>query len=447
MKTKIAALVLSVLFLGSCQLMNPVPAEVNPNGVSLSNLIVQVPSSLSGEGDSRTLDSNQWVAGSVEAYYRFARDQVKIGAVSARFVKNLVAKLESITLASGKKLVGSKISFEHTNTEGTLKTAWSSLGGESYRLEQWSNDNKSLELTLNYRLDSNETTQVSGTMTVNVANTDWALPPTGEKRPDWIQVKFDSSRSGSAWIEIAVQGYRAMADIGETGLQNTIIQLTRDADGGVSAVSQTRVGLSRHFVWNGYTKNESNSEFVNANASAETRYYSFLGRATPENKATVSLALPTAGYAPSTLFTDYAIGKVISQLFYDRIVKNYDFDGAKDTTSDEGLEVLAILKLFDPSIDTLTPASNTPQSLLAALKRTQTALNNAQTPSSIVDFFVDMMQVENPAYFEGQTYKSNGATAPASWLTATQLEGLVPLSQEAVDNLALNYDFGVTPSF
>ena len=239
--------------------------------------------------------------------------------------------------------MGTTMNITYTSPDGAEKAAWTSLGNDSYSLELWKREEtdpvwaKFLELRLTYYLDSTSDTQVEGTVVTNV-HSDWDTAPQGQKHPDWVRIDFDSNRNGAGWMRVSIQGYRNFPDIGSGNTQNTVIELTKDADGAVSVVSTARVPGSRHlWVFVLANQNGSDQEVLNtASSTPETRYYIFAGRGNAQNRASVSLALAKDGYTESTVFSDYSIGRVIGRLFADRLINDYDFDGDSDTDIDEG---------------------------------------------------------------------------------------------------------------
>ncbi len=438
-------MVLSALALVACNPLNTTTATLDPTSVKVSSALFSIPSSLSGAapagttaGSSRSLLSDALVNQTVESYYGYTRAQILIGSLVADFVKTFVVAIEAFKV-NGQSIIGQSISYDGIVSQpGSLNpVVWTSLGDGRYKFEQYkkaavdATPEKVFVLNLAYRLEGLETV-VAGTMVIDVSKTDWSTPPAGEKAPDWLKVSFDSAKGGKTWMSLELQGYRSFKDLGVDGTQNTIIELTRDSQGTVTAVSNSMVKNSRHFVWNGYTQDTNGAEVLNTSSTGETRFYVFQGMATPENKATVSMAMAVDNYDPAKLYTDYAIGAVVQKFIRDRIVNNYDFDGKSDGAGDEGTEIMNMLNQL-PDV-ALTNASS-PAEILAALKATP----DGYRTDGVIDFLIGIMSVENPAYFAQNAYQSNGATTPLGFHTPADLNDLVPITETSVEGLNITF--------
>lgn len=446
-----------LLLLASCDLSiftgtAKTPAAISPSTVTVSAAIVAVPSSLSGDTTVRTLNSDSWVSGSVQSFYAYARDQVKVAARAAISVKTLIEAVE----ATG--LIGQSVNLTKFNSTTQEKYSWKSLGGDAYLLEKWvaagaaaGEGSKSFELRLTYRLDAEGVTQVAGDF---IWNPDAGVVQTAvlkeEVGAQWVKIDFDSAKNGQVWTKVSVQHYRSFKDIGYDNFQNTIIELTRNSLGEVTATGNSVVPGSRHFVWNGYSKADA-GDTLNTAAASETRYYLFAGKAKSGDKASVRLAMPTDNYTASTVYSDYAIGAVLKQLFRDRLVKDYDF-GGKGQASDLGHAIMANLNTLNTGtgqqLDTVNYENNTPAQVLQALKDAQAKLVSLnQSANDMIDFLVSIMGVENPAYFAASTYLTNGSAAPSGYFAPSELDDLPAISEAAVDGLSLGFLAAAAPTF
>jgi hypothetical protein len=201
--------------------------------------------------------------------------------------------------------------------------------------------------------------------------------------PEWIKVEFDSDAdgAGTSSLVISLTGFRTQADIGTANFEQAIIKLTKGSDGVVTLGSIIKVPNSRHFVWNGYTKDTTtNTDTLNTAVTGETRYYCAAGRSSADGtKATVHLGIPTA-VAAATVFADYGLGALIGQLFADRLNNNYDFDGTADTAYDQGGELIAALNSINPGdkdLATGSPAVNTAAKVREALVSAQSLVTTS----------------------------------------------------------------------
>lgn len=458
------SLILAVAALASCELLTgPAPkpaAKVDPSALKVSGSLITVPSSLTGTagslgalGSTRTEASDLLVKASVSSYYSYARNQVEIGAQVADYLKQLIQNLEAVKIGT-RPLIGLDFNYDGVANDPAKvdPVKWTSLGDHAYTLEVFRRKGdgveKSAHLDLKYRLEG-ETTQVSGSLTVNVALSEWDPPQEGEKHPDWIRAAFDSSREGKTWMKLEVQGYRSFKDLGSTALQNTILELTRDSLGTVSATSSSVVPHSRHFVWNGYL-DANPGETLNTAAPGETRYYIFRGLASGENKSTVSLAMAKENYDPSTVFADYSIGKVLAQLFRDRLVNNYLFNVEDaDSTGNKVMDTLnSINKTSDPvgpQLSYAPGAQSTPAEVAASLGAVQTTDFYKNSPlmnegsRTVIEYLDSVMKVSNPAYFDSLVFQSYGASTPAGFPAPADVEKLTPVAKAAVDDLSLGF--------
>lgn len=440
MRTRSVAFTLVLAALAaSCSLFQT-PAE-NPVAfaVPASGAVVLIPGSLSGEDEAassssaRSALSDAWVGSTVEAYHAFARGQVRFASQAARFLKTLLSDLEAVEGPRGGKLIGSEVSLTLSGPE--RKLAWTHLGERNYRLEVWTQDEtpevwaKALELTLAYRQTASGAWAVSGSLMTIPVRAGWDLPPTGEKRPEALRASFDSDRNGETWMRLEVEGYRSFADLEAGALQNTLLEATRNSAGTVSVVSLTRLEGSRHFVWNGYLDSASGADVLNPEAAPVTEYYAFRGQANADNQATVELGFPTE-----------SLGTRMARLFTERLNNNYDFNAAADTDSDEGREVLAVLAQFSTAALDLETYDNSPETVAQALEDTQTALaDRTDEERLIVDFLVDLFQVQNLSYFQGTSYQGQGE-APEGYPAPATVTSLSPMELASVDTLDLAYE-------
>lgn len=229
-------------------------------------------------------------------------------------------------------------------------------------------------------------------------------------------------------MRLEIQGYRSFADIG-ANVQNTIIELTKDSSGLVTATSNSLVPGSRHFVWDGYTKTTASEEELNLGSTPETRYYIFQGKATADNKSTIQLAMAKGDYTDATVYTQYSIGEVLKKLFGERVINNYDFNGSDPNGT--GDEILSLLNTYaDPQVSD----TSTPSEILAALLDTQEALS--ASPEVLVDYLVAIMQVSNPACFNALTYQNHGSVLPGY---PTDLTDLEVITKGTVDGLNISF--------
>lgn len=92
-------------------------------------------------------------------------------------------------------------------------------------------------------------------------------------------------------------------------------------------------------------------------------------------------------------------------------------------------------------------STNTAAEPLAALVAAQADL---PTANDNVDFLVDIMSVENPAYFDSTTCQSYGPSAPSGWpsLSDAEAQALLPSgAQAAVDSMDIAFEDDSPPGF
>ena len=433
--------VLGAILLG-CTQGSP-GATTKPSGAFFS-----IPTSLTGPNGSsglhaRTLTSDGWVTASVERYYGMVRDQVRFGAAVAQSLKSLLRDLEQVKIGDAY-LLDSETDTTHISGDGR-KFRWTTETAGSFYLEIWAaDDSKSLELRF-----TRTGTHYAGTAVASPASLGWADPAPPIEKPLWVKAEFDTDSDGlgTARLDLSAQAFRYHGDL-SPGLENGSLVLTRDATGFVQLGSVIRGEGSRHFLWNGYTRDASNEEVLNTGATAETRYYVAAGIANTANQATVYLGIPLDPIG-TTVFTDNGIGTLVGQLYADRLNNDYDFVGSTEIlTYDEGHEIIAILNTINsdtPHLDT-TIYDNTAAEVKAALQAAQT--NLGASPNDYVDYLLSMMSVTNPAYFLESTYQGYGATVPTGWPTLTEPNAfsLLP-AQASVDSMAINFESVLPPGF
>jgi hypothetical protein len=405
----------------------------------VSSAFFDVPTSLTGASDprspgSRSIESDAMVRSTIGSYYAMVRGQVAFGVEAARSLKALLVQLEHVKIGDSY-LLDSETSLTHTAADGR-KYRWTTEAPGTFFLEVWAADGtKSLELRF-----TRAAARYSGTAVASPSSLGWAEPAAPAKLPDWVSVDFDtdSDGSGTARLEVSAEDFRYHGDL-DPGLENALMVLTRDSIGVVRLGSVVRGDNSRHFVWNGYTRDASNVEVLNTGASSETRYYVAAGTATADNHATVYLGIPLAP-VDATVFVASGVGSLVGDVFAARLNNDYDFDGPSlDPGLDHGHEIIDALNTINSS-SPLLDFDNTAAETLAALVAAQ---GNLGTPSLTVDYLAGIMAVENPACFDSTTVTAWGAATPAGWpvLAEADARALLPASgQAAVDAMSISFE-------
>jgi hypothetical protein len=371
------------------------------------------------------------------------RDQVRFWSAVAQSLKSLLLDLEQVKIGDAY-LLDSETDTTHISGDGR-KFRWTTETAGSFYLEIWAaDDSKSLELRF-----TRTGTHYAGTAVASPASLGWADPAPPIEKPLWVKAEFDTDSDGlgTARLDLSAQAFRYHGDL-SPGLENGSLVLTRDATGFVQLGSVIRGEGSRHFLWNGYTRDTSNEEVLNTGVTAETRYYVAAGIANTANQATVYLGIPLNPIG-TTVFTDNGIGTLVGQLYADRLNNDYDFDGSTPNTDYEGHEILAYLNTVNapaPDLDTTVPINNTPADILTTLQAVQT--NLIASPNDYVDYLLDMMSVTNPAYFTESTYQGYGPTVPGGWpsLTEPDARALLP-TQDSVDTMDIAFESDLPPGF
>jgi hypothetical protein len=378
------------------------------------------------------------VTQTVNGYFKLVRDQVDFAAQVTASIRDIIINLEATKIGS-TPLFDYPDNIDHTNSTTGERHVWTvKTAGSAWQLVTYKSGTKSLEFDFRKVNGAYRGTAIVAGATVATRD-----PNGSTVWPEWIKVEFDSDAdgAGTSSLVISLTGFRTQADIGTANFEQAIIKLTKGSDGVVTLGSIIKVPNSRHFVWNGYTKDTTtNTDTLNTAVTGETRYYCAAGRSSADGtKATVHLGIPTA-VAAATVFADYGLGALIGQLFADRLNNNYDFDGTADTAYDQGGELIAALNSINPGdkdLATGSPAVNTAAKVREALVSAQSLVT---TSNAWLDWLVGVTGVSNPVYFEASSFSGYGATAPAGYPTLVQADAAALLpTQAALDTLAIAF--------
>jgi hypothetical protein len=459
MKKILFLLMMSALLFSSCSKEDETDPSATP---AVSSAIFEIPTSLTGEAvSSRSVTSDAKVGNNVKGYYELARSQVKIARSASTSIRNLIADFEAVSI-KGVSLFDYPDNIQHTENDGS-KIKWTVQGNNTFLFEKWKDVStdvspnaylKTVEFTL-----TRNTPHYSGTVILKAEDSSWTPSSTGVQSPEVYKIVFDNNSDGNGLhtLDIYLQDFRFSADL-ETGTyEDAILKFTKDSAGAVTLASLIYVPGSRHFVWDGYTKNASNVEVLNTGSTPETRCYVITGKADASNRATINLSLPKEDFVAATMLTQYSIGAVIRQLFADRLNNNYsfDYDAAGTNNYNEGHEIIGFINTINTNagnntvlLDTITPVSeNTPTRVFDALTAVNAALADGAPGKEAIEFFLGIMSVENPAYFNGSSYVGNGATTPAGYITPAELSSLSYPTEDEVKDLNLAGQFQNDPGF
>lgn len=449
----LSLLAISLLALSLFMCQPPVNKVTN-----VSDAIIDVPSSLSGAVtiskdmmipySKAGLTVSQKVSATISIYYALVREQIKVAAFDAKYVKALIQELEKVTI-NGKTLFENTTEVTHTATNGDKLKFAPTANANEYVFEIWMQqaDNsyaKFFEMTFTYI--KGDKVVVRGTAIANLNNNPRITAATNGKNPDWAKLEFDTNKdnTGKGWMKIYVNGFQFNSDLdtGTTdGYQECIIELTKETDGSITAKGNTQVPGSRWFVWNGMNYDNT----VNTSSTPEKRYYVFTGKSNTNNLSTVNLAIASGNYTnDDTVFTDFSISAVLRQLFTDKLNNNYDFGNS--VTGHGLINVLNLANTGTQYILDTTTYANTSTAVYDAIKNADITINTDTTDDDSVQnadlrYFRRIFEIGNPSYFEEAKYTAYNSTyvdgdqAPTGYYTSSDVATITPVTRADIATL------------
>ncbi len=401
-KTLAFSLILaSLLIFNACKPPEP-PAEPGLGDA----IIFSLPASMTGSAETRGGETRAISAGAattINSFFKGVRDQVLFADDVSWLVRGWINRLEAAGVFGLESTTVATIS---SGPDAGDVVRWTPNGGTSYTLEWWKKQSidpappvhqKFVHLDFTeYAKDEAGVVTAQGIVLIDVQAYPGLSPIEGfAQNPKWVKVEFDTNNADNKQqLKIYIQGFKGININAAGPEQEAIILATKDANGLIEVSGSTsadQVGI--------LTYANSTADLVPKNTEEwEKRYYVYRAVGIWD-KATVSLGLPLNTYSNATVFDyDNAVGSVVREFIADCLRDNGDLSG--DGVAD-GHALLSAFGLPEPfSYTDVTPST--------------IDIYNGISSLESEDIYT-LMRIENPVYFETQSYVDFGAVVPFGW--------------------------------
>lgn len=412
--------------------------------------IIEIPSSLTDETSTRnivfnTVDGNgddKMLRRTMKDYYSLVKSQLKLANGFSKIIKDTVSKFENIKIGD-VELFKIQSEIKHTEDSTGNKIKFTPKGNDNFLFEYWIKQSdgsyeKFIEMDFTY-VQKDGGSQVKGNLTLNTKADKSIKSENGDKKAETVKIDFDSDKNGKRYMKISLNNFKFCRDLDKSAKdQNAVLELVKDSSGDVEISGNILVTGSRWFVWNGYKSDNT----IDLTSNYETRYYVFTGKVNSNNKATVNIGIAKDDYTDENVFTDYAIGKVIKDLYAQRLNKNYSFSSESNNSGRVLIKTMNfILKLSgENSLLLDETGDNTSEQLYKSFKK---ALEKITTAADKVypNFLVSLMEADNPVYFIEGDYLSYGSVTPEGFFSKSDIDSILKISKSEVDNLSLKFSY------